>query len=233
MAAAPRKSAAPPPKKRKVRNETPPLSECPSKKKSPLFDKPQNYYAPSAVSAMTKEELMEWRKEQRRKRNRESAAASRNKQRAQIEELEGEVNQWKKACRDMEARMHCLERHIMVLTKLNGCGRRVAGEPSHSPPQVVSLPPSPSISPLTVVSQSASPSGSPPSSPPPSLVVPSTVTSFAPPMHDLSSRCAAHLFPPLLSDPRDLPLGVKLEAAAAAVSDEESRKHLTLIPRHA
>lgn len=176
---------------------------------------------------------MEWRKEQRRKRNRESAAASRNKQRAQIEELEGEVNQWKGACRDMEARMRCLERHIMVLTKLNGCTRRGAGDPPHSPPPVVSQPTSPTRSPLTVVSQSSSPSGTPSPSPPPSLAVPSIVTSFAPPVPDLSSCSAAHLFPPLLSDPRNFLQGVKVEAAAAAASDEEPRKHLTLIPRHA
>lgn len=40
---------------------------------------------------MTKEELVAWRKEARRVRNRESAAASRKRTRDRIEELEGEV----------------------------------------------------------------------------------------------------------------------------------------------
>ncbi|GAX27509.1 hypothetical protein FisN_23Hh023 [Fistulifera solaris] len=41
---------------------------------------------------MTKAELSAWRKEARRVRNRESAAASRQKTRSRIEELEGEVD---------------------------------------------------------------------------------------------------------------------------------------------
>merc|ERR1712070_496249 len=41
---------------------------------------------------MTKEELTVWRKEARRVRNRESAAASRNKTRDRISELEGKVH---------------------------------------------------------------------------------------------------------------------------------------------
>ena len=105
MVAAPRKSTSQSPKKapkkRKVRNVTPPPTGEPTQKKSPLFDKPQNYYAPPAAESMTKEQLMAWRKEQRRKRNRESAAASRNKQRGKIEELEGEVALWQGMCRDM------------------------------------------------------------------------------------------------------------------------------------
>eukprot|EP00978_Attheya_sp_CCMP212_P017626 scaffold47193_cov58-Attheya_sp.AAC.3 len=44
---------------------------------------------------MPKEELAEWRKEARRVRNRESAAASRQKTRSRIDELEGELNEWK------------------------------------------------------------------------------------------------------------------------------------------
>jgi hypothetical protein len=41
---------------------------------------------------MTKEQLREWRKEARRVRNRESAAASRKKTRSRIQELEGELS---------------------------------------------------------------------------------------------------------------------------------------------
>uniref|UniRef100_A0A7S1ZLV8 BZIP domain-containing protein n=1 Tax=Trieres chinensis TaxID=1514140 RepID=A0A7S1ZLV8_TRICV len=44
---------------------------------------------------MSKEQLAAWRREARRVRNRESAAASRQKIRDRIEELEGEVDQWK------------------------------------------------------------------------------------------------------------------------------------------
>eukprot|EP00970_Alexandrium_tamarense_P019618 scaffold14275_cov221-Alexandrium_tamarense.AAC.9 len=44
---------------------------------------------------MTKEQLTAWRREMRRVRNRESAAASRRKVRDRIEELEEEVNMWK------------------------------------------------------------------------------------------------------------------------------------------
>lgn len=52
--------------------------------------KKQARYVPGVP--MTKEELREWRKEARRVRNRESAAASRKKTRARIDELEGELS---------------------------------------------------------------------------------------------------------------------------------------------
>lgn len=50
-------------------------------------------YDPSVP--MSKEDAAKWRKEQRRKRNRESAASSRQKQRDRITELETEVEDWK------------------------------------------------------------------------------------------------------------------------------------------
>jgi hypothetical protein len=68
-----------PPKKRKV-----------SKKES---KKTQVRYDPEVP--MDKEQLAAWRKEARRVRNRESAAASRQRIRDRINELEGEVGQWK------------------------------------------------------------------------------------------------------------------------------------------
>jgi hypothetical protein len=52
--------------------------------------KKQARYEP--VVPMSKEELSEWRKEARRVRNRESAAASRRKTRERIDELEGHVH---------------------------------------------------------------------------------------------------------------------------------------------
>jgi hypothetical protein len=51
--------------------------------------KKQARYVPGV--AMSKDELKNWRKEARRVRNRESAAASRNRTRQRIDELEGEV----------------------------------------------------------------------------------------------------------------------------------------------
>eukprot|EP00584_Thalassiosira_punctigera_P014069 CAMPEP_0172557580 /NCGR_PEP_ID=MMETSP1067-20121228/74101_1 /TAXON_ID=265564 ORGANISM="Thalassiosira punctigera, Strain Tpunct2005C2" /NCGR_SAMPLE_ID=MMETSP1067 /ASSEMBLY_ACC=CAM_ASM_000444 /LENGTH=68 /DNA_ID=CAMNT_0013346707 /DNA_START=82 /DNA_END=284 /DNA_ORIENTATION=+ len=56
-------------KKRKFSDDVRrPEQPAPPKKKSPLFNKPQNFYAPSSIASMTNEELAEWRKEQRRKR---------------------------------------------------------------------------------------------------------------------------------------------------------------------
>lgn len=53
----------------------------------------QNHYAP--VIPLTPEEEAEWRREARRKRNRDSAAASRQKVRSKIQCLEQEVQEWK------------------------------------------------------------------------------------------------------------------------------------------
>lgn len=53
----------------------------------------QNHYAP--VIPLTPEEEAEWRREARRKRNRDSAAASRQKVRSKIQDLEQEVQEWK------------------------------------------------------------------------------------------------------------------------------------------
>ena len=70
-----------PPKKRKM-----------SKKES-AQKKTQVRYDPEVP--MDKDQLAAWRKEARRVRNRESAAASRQRIRDRITELEGEVGQWK------------------------------------------------------------------------------------------------------------------------------------------
>lgn len=105
--------------KRKVSDEIQSSSSTePPKKKSPLYNRPQNHYVPAAPAPMTKEQISEWRKEQRRERNRESAAASRNKIRSRIDELEGEVQDWKSRYEEMETKMKCMERHIDLLTKL-------------------------------------------------------------------------------------------------------------------
>lgn len=213
-------------KKRKVSDDFQQQQEeaALAKKKSPLFNLPQNFYAPPAISSMSKDELSEWRKEQRRKRNRESAAASRNKTRVRIEELEGEVDQWKQRYHDMEIKMRCMERHIQFLTKLNMSAPQgqlpglVAPTPQHQP-QVVSHPNSPPRSP------SPQPYASP-------SAVPNAVTSFVLPPPAYSSHASANLFPPLLSDPKDCALVEEQEAVPALVS-EESKKHINQIPRQA
>mmetsp|Transcript_1374 Transcript_1374/g.3023 ORF Transcript_1374/g.3023 Transcript_1374/m.3023 type:complete len:358 (-) Transcript_1374:184-1257(-) len=216
------------PKKRKIDDQQRPsnLEQKQPKKKSPLFNQPQNFYAPPTISSMSREELSEWRKEQRRKRNRESAAASRNKTRAKIEELEGEVNQWKDKYREMENKMRCMERHIEFLTKGGAMSHQMI---SPQPPMVVSRFDSPPIS--------------PPMSPPPSLsqpssnVVPNAVTSqLLPPPPAYSSHFVTHFHPSFLSDPQDSTLveTQKAVAVAAVMSDDESsRSHLNQIPRQA
>lgn len=70
----------------------PPLSKkCKVKLSEIRGIKKQSRYEPGI--RMSKEELARWRKEARRVRNRESAAASRQKTRARIEELEEQVNE--------------------------------------------------------------------------------------------------------------------------------------------
>ena len=54
---------------------------------------------------MTKDQLTAWRREMRRVRNRESAAASRRKVRDRIQELEEEVNCWKDRYEEVMARL--------------------------------------------------------------------------------------------------------------------------------
>ena len=229
------------------------FEQPPNKKKSPLFNQPQNFYAPSSISNMSKDELSEWRKEQRRKRNRESAAASRNKTRARIDELEGEVNQWKNKYADLEMKMRCMERHIqfLIATSNNNNKALVVAPPataaSPPPPPMVSNPNSPPRSPqphgmpVSMVVPNSVPSSSSMMLPPPSYsshtIVPAAIgiTNTNP------------LFPKLLSEAKVFdPQVEKHEAIAATVAPtaivaattivpkEESRKHLiTSISRQA
>lgn len=69
----------------------------------------QNTYLPNSVTSMTKEELSAWRKEARRVRNRQSAAASREKVRSRITELEAEVAGWKLKYETVMSRIQLLE----------------------------------------------------------------------------------------------------------------------------
>ena len=76
-------------------------------KKKSTAKKPQMKYDPDVP--MTKEEAAVWRREQRRKRNRESAALSRQRQRDRIAELEVEVTDWKNKVDSIMSRIKTLE----------------------------------------------------------------------------------------------------------------------------
>lgn len=70
-------------------------SKAPGKKKEVTTKKGKTQIQYDPGVPMSKEQLAAWRREARRVRNRESAAASRQKIRDRIDELEGEVEQWK------------------------------------------------------------------------------------------------------------------------------------------
>ncbi|KAL3904530.1 MAG: hypothetical protein SGARI_004884 [Bacillariaceae sp.] len=91
-------STAKPPKKRKVTSEDAAAEET---------KKTQIRYDPS--EPMGKDELAAWRREARRVRNRESAAASRQRIRNRISELEDEVGQWKSKYAEAVQRLEALE----------------------------------------------------------------------------------------------------------------------------
>jgi len=78
-----------------------------TKKKATTKKKPQMKYDPDVP--MSKEEAAAWRREQRRKRNRESAALSRQRQRDRIGDLEVEVDQWKNKVESIMERIKKLE----------------------------------------------------------------------------------------------------------------------------
>jgi hypothetical protein len=99
-----------------MKRKTTAASAARPKKPSVLLGKPQNVYvAPS--NDMTREELSAWRKEERRKRNRASAAASRHKTQSKIAELSLEVSLWKTRCEDMQDKMMKLQRQVDLLTR--------------------------------------------------------------------------------------------------------------------
>jgi hypothetical protein len=106
-------------------------------KQSPLLGKPQNFYVPNetAPSDMTREELSAWRKEERRMRNRASAAASRLKTQSKIEELEGQVSHWKSKCEAMQDMMMKLQRQVDMLTRAQSPTALLDGEASMSQEQ--------------------------------------------------------------------------------------------------
>lgn len=78
-----------------------------SERKVSAKKKPQMKYDPDVP--MTKEEAAIWRREQRRKRNRESAALSRQRQRDRIGDLEIEIGEWKSKVESIMGRIKKLE----------------------------------------------------------------------------------------------------------------------------
>lgn len=130
------------------RKADPTADDDASRKKSPLAGLPQNYYAPT--TDMTPEQLQAWRKEQRRERNRQSAAASRQQTKQRIAQLEGEVLKYKTQYEEMKAKMEGMERQIRLLTEFSAAHNKVASVPkSVTPPG--SYPNSPSRSPVQEV----------------------------------------------------------------------------------
>lgn len=96
-------SALPPPALPPPQVASKPKSKQLSKSKAVDNKKTQVQYNPDVP--MTKEQLTSWRREMRRVRNRESAAASRRKVRDRIEELEEEVDVWKMRYEEAMARL--------------------------------------------------------------------------------------------------------------------------------
>jgi len=107
----------------------PSTPSCPSKKQK-LNDKPSATGSQSKTTSkpkaaqkkkantqmrydpdvpMTKEEAAAWRREARRVRNRESAAASRQKTRDRIVQLEGEVDMWKRKYEEVMSKLRLAE----------------------------------------------------------------------------------------------------------------------------
>lgn len=90
-----------PPKKRKVDKDHSTGSEDEKKKTQIRYD-------PDVE--MDKEQLASWRREARRVRNRESAAASRQRIRNRINELEDECEQWKTKYHEAMEKLEILQR---------------------------------------------------------------------------------------------------------------------------
>lgn len=190
------------------------------KKPSPLLGKPQKFYAPNpkATSDMTREELSAWRKEERRKRNRASAAASRIKTQTKIAELEGLVSHWKSKCDDMQDMLKKLQRQVDLLTRAQSPTGLEDGQGSMAQQQHHYL-----VSPPTSHPNSPSSTSSHLPEPHPSIVTSNLdVKNFLAP-------------PSLMLDPpsEDQSLSVENKAHIASTHVDDSKKHLNMISRQA
>lgn len=188
------------------------------KKPSPLLGKPQKFYVPNttATTDMTREELSAWRKEERRKRNRASAAASRVKTQTKIADLEGQVSHWKSKCQEMEEMMTKLQRQVDLLTR--------AQSPTAPENDQESMP------------QQHHYLVSPPTSHPNS---PSSTSSHLPEQHPsiVTSLDVKNILAPpslMLHPPsEDQTLSVENEADITSTHVGDSKKHLNIISRQA
>ena len=197
-AAAPAPFVAPPTKKAKC---------------SPLLGKPQNFYVPeSAPADISREELSAWRKQERRKRNRASAAASRHKTQSKILELEGQVSLWKARYEDMQEKMVQLQRQVEMLTRAQSPTALLDHHSHH----------------YLLVSPSASHRNSPSST---SLEEhPSTVTSSSDTKIFLALPPLAMLSP---SSSMDQASPVENKSDITSSNVDVSKKHLNMISRQA
>lgn len=110
--------------------------------------KPQLKYDPEVP--MTKEEATAWRREQRRQRNRLSAAMSRQRQRNHITELEGELDGWKSKYQAVMDKIQAIEKANPELAKKLPEPRSMSPEPVPSGPAVVTSPTSSAMFPHVV-----------------------------------------------------------------------------------
>ncbi|VEU35512.1 unnamed protein product [Pseudo-nitzschia multistriata] len=117
-----------PPKKRKLGSGDP-NGRKNNKKDSGKSKKTQIRYDPDVP--MNKDQLAAWRREARRVRNRESAAASRQRIRNRISELEEEVGEWKSKYSIALQRLEALEQHIAA----NGNGESSIGVQGEQEPK--------------------------------------------------------------------------------------------------
>lgn len=107
-----------PPKKRKVASGDSSSRKNGKKDDTTKAKKTQIRYDPDVP--MSKDQLAAWRREARRVRNRESAAASRQRIRNRISELEEEVGEWKTKYTQAIQRLEALEKCISANTNNNG-----------------------------------------------------------------------------------------------------------------
>lgn len=95
-------------KQKKLSPAPPPPDSASSSDEGKERKKTQIKYEPDVP--MNKEQLAAWRREARRVRNRESAAASRQRIRNRITELEDEVGEWKSKYTEAMERLKFLEK---------------------------------------------------------------------------------------------------------------------------
>ena len=131
-----------PPKKRKVDSSR----KNGKKEEGTKTKKTQIRYDPDVP--MSKDQLAAWRREARRVRNRESAAASRQRIRNRISELEEEVGEWKTKYSQAIQRLEALEKAISAnATTSNGeiAQPEMAALSAEQPPQPQEQPAAPAV----------------------------------------------------------------------------------------